>query len=311
VALDPVTETATAASPPTGWRRWLPLARVLYLVGAVAILGYLVVRRRDDIGHVLDGAQPGWLALALLLGFGQLVLNARYWAAALAVLGEPRPTSMVLDSSARSLLARYLPGSIWYQVGRSVLLTHWGVPARAVATVAGLDTAMGVVVGAALGAVLLAIGDGGPGTAILVPAVVVLAVGCSPPVVNHALRLLARWRGGEVARISWPHFLGLVGWMAVFWGASAAGFVTYLHAFPNLALPSVVDVAGSFMVAWVVGFFVIFAPQGAGVFEATVAGLLTNDALTPVVVIVAGYRALLLVRDLVAVGVAAVVSPPR
>ena len=246
-----------------------------------------------------------------MLGFAQLALNARFWAAALAALGEPTPTSMVLDASARTLLARYLPGSIWYQVGRSVLLSRWGVPARAVATVAGLDTAMGVVVGAALGAVLLAVGDGGPGTAILLPAVVGLAIACSPPVVNFALRLLARWRGGEVAHISWPHFLGLVGWMAVFWGVSAAGFVTYLQAFPRLPLPSVVDVAGSFMVAWVVGFFVVFAPQGAGVFEATVAGLLTDEALTPVVVIVAGYRALLLVRDLVAVGVAAVVSPSR
>ena len=114
-----------------------------------------------------------------------------------------------------------------------------------------------------------------------------------------------------MARIDWPHFLGLLGWMALFWATSAAGFVAYLHAFPRLSLPSLIDVAGSFMVAWVVGFFVVFAPQGAGVFEATVAGLLTDDALTPVIVIVAGYRALLLVRDLVAVGTAAVVSPSR
>ena len=99
--------------------------------------------------------------------------------------------------------------------------------------------------------------------------------------------------------------------MALFWANAAAMFTVYLHAFPQLTLPSVIDVAGSFMVAWVVGFFAVFAPQGAGVFEATVAGLLTDGALTPVLVVVAGYRALLLVRDLVAVGVAAVASPSR
>jgi hypothetical protein len=278
---------------------------VAYGFVVVVVVVVLVARRRDDLADLVEGAQPAWLLLALALGFLQLVLNAAFWSAALRGLGEPRSGTEVLDAGARSLLARYVPGSIWYQVSRAALLRRDGASTRAVSTVAVLDTALGVVVGAVIGTGLLASAGRLPGgDAWLVLWVVLLAVGCSPPVVNAGLRLLSRWRGGEAARLAWPQFLVLLGWMALFWVNAAAMFTVYLHAFPGVSLPSTLEVAGSFMVSWVVGFFAVFAPQGAGVFEVTVANLLVDGPIGAVALVVAGYRALLLVRDVVAVGAA-------
>lgn len=273
-----------------------------YGVVLLASCVWLVARNRDDVADLLEGARPAWLALALVLGFGQLVLNAAFWTAALRALGDSRPYPVVLDAGAKSVLARYLPGSVWYQVTRAALLARDGVAHRVVASVAVLDTVLGVVVGAVFGLGLLAAAGRLPGGGLwLALWAVLLAGGCSPPVVNAGLRLLARWRGGEEARLSWTGFLVLLAWMALFWANAAAMFSVYLHAFPGIGLPSTLEVAGAFMVSWVVGFFAVFAPQGAGVFEATVAGLLVDGRVGAVALVVAGYRALLLVRDVVAV----------
>lgn len=120
----------------------------------------------------------------------------------------------------------------------------------------------------------------------------------------------------------WSPFLVLVVWLVVFWVTSTASFAVYLAvylaAFPGAfpgGFPPVVEVAGAFMVARTLGMLAVFAPQGLGVFEAAVAALLTASAgvagiaddsghLASLVLVVAGYRALILVLDGVAVAVA-------
>lgn len=279
---------------------------------ALAWLGW---SRRQELGALVLDARPGLLVVALGITVVQLALNAAFWAAALRALGEPLPSSTVLDASARSLLARYVPGSVWYAVGRSALLRH-RVSGRALGVVAVLEMGLSVVVGFVLGAgLLLATRRVAPAVGALgLLAVVAAAALCSPPAVNRVLAWVAQRRGGAPTRLAWPRFLGLLGWLALFWVASAASFTVYLHAFPGsfpaTGPPPVLEVAGAYMVARVLGLLALFAPQGLGVFEVAVAGLLvagatdSPSALGPLILVVAGFRALLLVRDGIAVVVA-------
>lgn len=280
------------------------MARAGYAVALVAALAWLVGRRRGELADLVEGARPALLLAALALSFGQLVLNAMFWRTALAFLGDERGLTTVLSASTRSLLARYVPGSVWYQLGRSALLHRQGVSRRALGVVAVLDTGLGVVVAAAAGvALLLGAGrlpGGGPWLAAWCLG---LAAACSPPVVNAVLAAVARRRGGEAQRIAWTQFLALLGVMALFWANSALMFNLYLRAFPGLELPSVVETTGTYLVSWVIGFLAVFAPQGAGVFETAVAGLLTDERTAGVAIVVAGFRALVLVRDVLAFGV--------
>lgn len=285
-------------------RSLLRAARVGYLVLLAAVVAWLLVNRSEELSRLASGARPGLLALALAVGFVQLGLNAAFWNASLRSLGQQAGFGAVLDASTRSLLARYIPGSVWYAVGRSVVLARAGVAKRALGTVAVVEVALSIVVGTGLGVgVLLATGRLPGGLGWLVAWVAGFVAVSSPPVVNRGLALVARRRGGPVVCIPWSRYPVLLGWMAAFWISAATMFTVYLHAFPAAVTRPALEIAGSFMVAWVVGALALFAPQGIGVFEAAVAALLATDGVAGVAVVVAGYRALTLVRDVVALGV--------
>jgi hypothetical protein len=115
------------------------------------------------------------------------------------------------------------------------------------------------------------------------------------------LAWVARHRGtpGGAPRLSWRDHRALVGWMIAFWSLSATTFTLYLLAF-GLDLPGPVVIAGAFLVAWAIGFLTPIAPQGAGAFELVFVALLGAGAAGPLVVIVAGYRALVGIRDALA-----------
>ena len=63
---------------------------------------------------------------------------------------------------------------------------------------------------------------------------------------------------------------------------------------------------GAFGVSWGLGFFALFAPQGLGVFEGTLVSVLNWGA--DAVLLVAGFRAVLLARDLLLTAVAEVIA---
>lgn len=295
-------------------RRRLQVARVAYLALAAAAVAYLAADRRDDVGELLERTNPAWLALGLVLAFVQLSLNTAFWHAALGAVGRDDPVVRyrdVLGASARSLLARYVPGSVWYALGRAALLSRHGVRRRTLVTVAVLEATLSISTGAALGIGLLALTADPPGGATTAGVAAVIAAAVStPPVLNRVLAVWARRRGGVAPQLGWAQLGRLVAWMVLFWAGGAATFTVYLHAFGGIELPGVAEVAGSFMVAWVVGFVAVFAPQGVGVFEAAVAGLLIDGPVGAAALVVAGFRVLTLTRDVIAV-VAAEVGNTR
>ena len=291
-------------------------ARAAYLAVVVAALAWLTWEQRADVTALIEGARVVPLVVALTLGFVQLGLGAGFWMLALRSLGEPGSFPVVLDATARSLLARYVPGSVWYAVGRSALLQRQGVPARALAVVSVLEVGLSVVVGFVAGsALLVATGGLAPGVGWLaLLGLGAAAVTCSPPAVNRLLAAVGRRWGGSSAPLGWPAFAGLLGWLGLFWAGSAAMFVAYVHAFPAVTagLPAVLTVAGAFLVTRVLGMLALFAPQGLGVFEVALAAVLgaaapgdgAGPGLGELVVVVAGFRLLVLARDAVAVAVA-------
>src|SRR3546814_9332914 len=86
-----------------------------------------------------------------------------------------------------------------------------------------------------------------------------------------------------------------------FWAASSTASLCYLAACPAIASPGAVQTSGTFLVSWAAGFVAVFAPQGAGVFETTMAGML-DGPVAALALVKAGYRALTAVRDALALG---------
>lgn len=275
--------------------------RTGYVLVMLAVLVVAVVQRRAEIAGLVAEARLTWLAAALVLSFGQLWLSSLWWSSALRGLGSPAGAAAVLHATVRSLPARYLPGSIWYPLGRAALLATEGVRKSALATVAVLEMAISVVVAFAIGGLLLAVAGLSPaGSAVVALACAGLLVAASPPVLNPVLGWVAARRRIVPPRLDWAAYARLLAWMAAFWALSALAFTIYLHAFPDVAVREPLPIAGAFLVAWGVGTLAVFAPQGLGVFEVTLAALLVGRPAVGTAVVIAGFRALVAVRDVLA-----------
>lgn len=304
--LDPPPDGDETSSPP--WRRTV---RRLYVVGLLAAAGAVIVLQRDRIGDLVAGTRPLPLVGALALGMVSLWQSAWFWSRCLHGLGAARRVGPVLEATVASIPARYVPGSIWYSAGRVVQLRRAGTPAVPLALVAVLETLLSFMVAVALGiGLLVASGsdDAGLRAATLAAVAVALALLASPWTVNPLVRWVARRRElTQVPVLGWTVYLELCAHLVAFWAASATAFVLYLSAFPAVDTTGVVRTAGTFLLAWAAGFLAVFAPQGAGVFEAAVAGTLDGAPVAALAVVVGGYRALTAVRDGIALAVLAVV----
>ena len=288
---------------PSGRHRLMRVARVVYLVGLAGLLAYLVFTRRHQLADLVAGTRPGWLLLAFVLSLGQLLPSVAVWTVALRRLGSTRiPMREVALATAQSVPTRYLPGSVWYALGRATWLRRrHDASISELGATAALESILTLVVAIALGSALL-LGAGRLPTHRwwIAGWFVALSVVGSPPVVNAAAGWLSRRRGRTLpVQLDWTSWAMLVGLTLVHWVWSATTFTVYLHAFPRLTTIPVLEVAGSFLVAWAVGFLALFAPQGAGVFETTVAAMLVSSGTASVAVVAGGYRAMVVVRDAV------------
>ncbi len=288
------------------------VARVGYLVLLAAGATFLVTSQWDEIVELVASARPWYLILSLLLSFGLVVLNSQFWTTALDALGSQVSTGTMLEASARTLMARWIPGGIWYAAGRATMLSLRRVPVAALTTVAALELTIPLLVGMVMGMLLLAINRRLPGGIWwLAPVGALLAALALRPVVNRVLRWFAHRRGVEPMNLPQRAYLVLVGWTALYWLWAGGTFVAYLAAFPTLDPGPPPVVAGAYMVAWGVGFLVPIAPQGIGIFEVTLAALLGVADLGAGSIIVAGFRLVTLVRDLIATGIGEIVASTK
>ena len=281
--------------------------QVLWLAVVAALAAWLAATRWDDTSALMDDLSPGPLVVLVAASCLLLVPNAAFWTLALRALGERPRYGIVLHASARALLTRYVPGGIWYVAGRGTLLKRHGVSVAASATVGGLELALGAPVAIVVGAVLLAAsGVVAPWVGVGAVVVLVAVLGLGGSVVGRLVAWWARRRGSEPAAT--PPTMALFQLTVVlvgYWLAIGTLFWAYLEVV-GLTTTGWGRTVGAFGVSWGLGFFALFAPQGLGVFEGALVSVLDWGA--DAVLLVAGFRAVLLARDLLLTAVAEVLA---
>jgi len=281
--------------------------RALWLVMVAVLAAWLVVTRWDNMSALIDNLSPGPLVLLVVASCLLLVPNAAFWTLALRSLGERPQYGIVLNASARALLARYVPGGIWYAAGRGTLLKGHGISMAASATVGGLELALGAPVAIVIGVVLLAVsGAVDPWVGVGAVVILVAILGLGRAVFVRLVAWWARRRGSDLMAIpSTKMLFRLVSVLVGYWLAIGTLFWAYLEVVGPTAMQWS-RTAGAFGVSWGIGFFTLFAPQGIGVFEGTLVTILDWGA--DAVLLVAGFRALLLARDLLLTTIAEVLE---
>lgn len=258
-------------------RRGRAMLQVL-IVGLIAVFfARALALEWDEIRRYQWQVQPGYLlaGIGLTIGRGPVILAG--WRAVLARLGYPLGWRTAVRVYFTSGMAKYLPGSLWFAVGRVLLAEGEGVPRRVTGLSIGIETALIIVAalsGATLGLTAL------PAVPVWPYALVgagLLAFLLWPRpffgLLNRGLRLLGR--APVDIRLGWRD---LARWLPLFFlNWSVYGLISYCWTaavFPPLTLSALPSLTGLYVAAWVIGFLALVVPNGWGVREgALITGL--------------------------------------
>jgi hypothetical protein len=238
---------------------------------------------------------PGYLILGvvLLLARGPLICVA--WRAIVRQMGYPLPLATAVRVYFYSGMAKYLPGNLWYAVGRVLLAEAAGVPKMVTSVSIALETALVTVAAVAVGggAMVLTIG-GGSLWGLLVVLVGLIGFLAWP---QPWFRLM-NWGLARIGRTPVPltitgrQLLTLLPLFLLSW--IVYGLISFCWTAaldPGLGWDQLPAITGIYTTTWVIGFLTLLAPNGFGVRE----GLLTLwlQSMLGLPLVVAGGAAIL------------------
>lgn len=267
-------------------------AKLLWAGAMVALLGWYLWAHWSDFAA--SARNLGVVAIMLSVGallLGKVVL-AEISRLALTIFGVKIGLWLSFSIYSLSQLGKYLPGSIWHFVGKVMLYTANGLPARQGAKLLVLENywllgaAATVGVMGSFGRLLTLAGlerfampEIGIGVAFAV--LVLWAV---------ALWLGTRAFGHWTVKVEIPlpriFLLGLLAW--VLFGVSFWALLPAEHR----VLATLPLASGAFALGWAGGYVAIFAPAGIGIREAIITVLLSELMLVPEAVAVAALSRL-------------------
>ncbi|MDZ7751190.1 MAG: hypothetical protein U5S82_05920 [Gammaproteobacteria bacterium] len=279
-------------------KRVLSHLKLGFLVAAVGFIAYAAKGASDELDTLLAGAAVSTFCLAVLAWYSLHFISPVFSLLALRACGTRVGYRLALINHASRLPARYLPGGIWHLVAKSLHFHEQGVKVPHITVLFLLEQALAISVTFLLGgaALWLVRGWEGWGAAGFLGAsgatllLLLMPLGLNRLVLTDGtgIRLLP--------------YLKVVATVVLFWLVATMAFLLYMSGFPSLSMEtSVADLGGSYLFSWGVGYLAFFAPQGVGVFEASLAGMLDNEtSFQGLLVVVAGFRLVALVADIAA-----------
>ena len=287
-------------------RRVARILRAVFAPVAVLFLLFAAYSARGILEDTLRQAQLlPFLGAVLAWTISHLIAPALAWTV-LEADGVHIGYARALRIHVSRLPARYLPGGIWHTVSRVADYTTLGATRVQLTRLVVLENSLPVAMAALLGGggmLLLGLATPIAGAALGLGVLLLLAL---PFVLRH--RLLSAG-----ARFPVAAYLRPAAAMLGFWSVAAFAFCAYWSAFPQPdQAPALAAVASAYLLSWAAGFAMVFAPQGLGVFEGSIAVLLQGATpFVDVVVLAAGFRAAVLGADLLAYAVYLVLNRMR
>ncbi len=279
-------------------QRILRVLRAVFAPAAVLFLLFAVYGARGIVEETLRHARVlPFLAAVLAWVISHLLAPTLAWTV-LEADGVRIGYARALRIHVSRLPARYLPGGIWHTVSRVADYSTLGATRVQLTRLVLLENSLPVALAAILGGggmLLLGLATPIAGAAVSLGVLLVLAL---PFVLRHPM-LSAGTRFPVAA------YLRAIVAMLGFWSVAAFAFCAYWSAFPqHEQAPALAAVASAYLLSWAAGFAMVFAPQGLGVFEGSIAALLQGATpFVDVVVLAAGFRAAVLGADLLAYAV--------
>ena len=263
---------------------------------------------------------PGWLMAGIVAILASYQLNGMTFARSIELLSANHPPRPVAVSIwARSLLARYIPGSVMMFVGRAMMGATWGVSKKTTVAATIYEQLIGLGLGAAATVAYVGI-YGSAGNKQLMWLLIVIPVGLVAlhprifvPLSTRILRIAGRppleqtFTGRQIMALLGGYTGGAVLICLGVWALvrSAAG--------PAIGGP--LEISLAFLLAFAVSTLAFIFPSGLGVRDGLLALLFARNlgggSTGPALAIAVGLRFALVVIELIYVGVATIVGRRR
>lgn len=246
---------------------------------ALLIFGFLILTVVDQWSEIQDKGvhfHVLWLLPALVILPVFYVLNAFGWDLILRCLGYRIGFGQAQVAWGQPLLARYVPGSVLYVLGRVLLSERAGVPRRITITSIVYEQAIGATSGLAFAAYFLIIHPDLQGQPLrwavlllIVAAIVVLHPRVFGPLANRVMRAFGREPLPAV--ISLRDVLGLLAFFVLNWAVVSVGVFCVARSVSPISTSDILLVGSAQAFGYVAALATLVAPAGLGIRDAAFA----------------------------------------
>ncbi len=233
----------------------------------------------------------GFIALSLIPVFVNFLYGAYLWQKILSNLGEKVLYKYSLAITGISILGKYLPGKVWYALGRVYFVKKLGVGEANGFLSMALET--GLLLLSSLIVFLLspliynfaAMKHYLFFTIILT---IIFIVALHPYFANKILKFISKLLKHPLGefKYSFSSMLFLTLLYGLAWVIYGIGFFLLIRSFYPVNLGNLVDLIGAFAISWNLGFVALFAPAGLGIREGILTLLLSLYFPRPVAIII-------------------------
>jgi hypothetical protein len=246
---------------------------------ALLVFGFLVLTVIDQWGEIQDKGvhfHVVWLLPALVVLPAFYALSALGWDLILRFLGYRIGLGRAQVAWGQPLLARYVPGSVLYVLGRLLLSERAGVPRRITLASIVYEQAISATSAMAVAAYFFVSHpdlEGEPlrwvALALIPAAVAVLHPRVFRPIADRALGAFGREPLPAV--ISFRGILVLLAYYALNWGVISVGVYCVARSVSEIPIGELLTVGSAQAVGYVAALATLVAPAGLGVRDAAFA----------------------------------------
>ena len=281
---------------------------------AIVVFGFLVLTVINQWAEIKDKGvhfHVLWLIPAFLVLPFFYALSAFGWDLILRFLGYRIGVGRAQVAWGQPLLARYVPGSVLYVLGRVLLSERAGVPRRITIASIVYEQAISATSAVAVAAYFIISHPDLQheplrwAVLLVIPALVALL---SPPVFRPLADRVLRAFGRESlpAVISLRGVIALLAFYALNWGVVSIGLYCVARSVSSIPLDQVLTIGSAQAVGYVAALVTLIAPAGLGVRDAAFAwavkGAVPGNSFAIGSLIAIAVRGVLTVVELIYVG---------
>jgi len=283
---------------------WKRTAKILVVGIVLFFLGFNIYRGWSQAGRFQWNVRPWPLALSFPLALAFWFMTGVGWNLMVRCLGGRLALRKGMRIYFLSNLGWYVPGKVWYAVGRGYLGQKEGISAGVISTSVLMEMVVSLTSSALMATLALPLLSPLLGVRVLYLGMAILVLGLvvlHPALMKPSLTLLERLLGGleqvmspspgystwstraePGERLRYSVMLGLLGSYLLIWAFVGMAFFVMLNVVHPLSLTWLPTVAGIYAASWIAGFLTP-APSGFGVREGAVIFLLGNYLPVPAV----------------------------